>query len=68
MVREEEKWSRVLLRSEREVIAAVSPLVGIDEHSWVLAHKEALAAAMALAALGLVFILGLVLVASLGFL
>jgi hypothetical protein len=47
------------------VNAAVSPLVGIDQHSWVLAPTEALAAAMALAALALVLILGLILIASL---
>ena len=41
-----------------------SPLVGIDQHTWVLAHKQALAAAIAVAALALVLILGVVLIAS----
>jgi len=46
------------------VNAAVSPLVGIDQHSWVLAHKEVRGVVITLATLALVLILGLVLIAS----
>jgi hypothetical protein len=40
------------------------PFVGIDEHSWILAQREASAAAIMLARLCLFFVLGLALVAS----
>jgi hypothetical protein len=40
------------------------PIVGIDQHSWVLAHKEARGAGVRLGALALLFILGLLLIAT----